>query len=82
MDSMGFVHDFALTENYMIFFQGPLNFNVMQMVLGLKPSIKCAAFDPEKTTQVIIVPRDGGSEIRLEAEPGFIFHFAKVLINF
>ncbi|MCU0821373.1 MAG: carotenoid oxygenase family protein, partial [Spirochaetes bacterium] len=42
----------------------------------LKPSIECAYFDKKRKTQIILVPRYGGDPVKLDMEPGFVFHFA------
>ena len=76
LDSLGFMHDFALTPNWFVFFFCPLTFDLVQMVLGLKPVMYCAGFAEGRSTQVILVPRKGGSPVRLSAAPCFVFHFA------
>ena len=76
LDSMGFMHDSGLTENWRVFFLCPLSFNITQMILGLKPSIECAYFDKKRKTQIILIPRDGGEPVKMNTDPGFVFHFA------
>ncbi len=76
LDAMGFMHDFGLTEHWRVFFLCPLSFNIMQMILGTKPSIECAYFDKRRKIQILLIPRDGGEPVKLETDPGFVFHFA------
>lgn len=72
-----FLHDFALTPNYAIFFQNPVSFNPLPYLLGFKGAAECIAFDPKQTTKVILIPRDGVSPVQvLETEPCFVFHHA------
>jgi all-trans-8'-apo-beta-carotenal 15,15'-oxygenase len=76
LDAMGFMHDFALTQNWFVFFFCPLTFDLVQMILGLKPVMCCAAFAERRSTQVILVPRKGGSPVKLSSAPCFVFHFS------
>jgi all-trans-8'-apo-beta-carotenal 15,15'-oxygenase len=70
-----FLHDFALTPNYAIFFQNPVSFNPMGFVLGLKGAAQCIEFNPKATTKIIIIPRDGqGDVITADAPASFVFH--------
>jgi all-trans-8'-apo-beta-carotenal 15,15'-oxygenase len=70
-----FIHDFAITQNYAIFFQNPVKFNPLPFLLGAKGAGECIEFEPEKSTRIIIVARDGKSKPQvLETQAGFIFH--------
>ncbi|MCP6760449.1 MAG: carotenoid oxygenase family protein [Fischerella sp. CENA71] len=82
-----FIHDFAITPNYCIFFQNPVSFNPIPFVLGMRGAGECVKFQPNKTTRVIIIPRqiplksplDKGrlKEVQiLETHSGFVFHHA------
>ncbi|MBD2579016.1 carotenoid oxygenase family protein [Oscillatoria sp. FACHB-1406] len=73
-----FVHDFAITPHYCIFFQNPVAFNPIPFLLGLRGAGECLNFQSDKPTRIIIVPRTSPSEpIKvLEAKAGFIFHHA------
>jgi all-trans-8'-apo-beta-carotenal 15,15'-oxygenase len=72
-----FVHDFAITPNYALFFQNPVKFNPLPFLFGAKGAGECIDFEPEKSTKIIIVPRDGKSQPKvLETQAGFIFHHA------
>ncbi|MCX7594213.1 MAG: carotenoid oxygenase family protein [Fischerella sp.] len=80
-----FIHDFAITPNYCIFFQNPVAFNPIPFVLGMRGAGECIKFQPDRPTQIIIIPRRfplksplgrGGqrrAEI-LETHSGFVFH--------
>ena len=70
-----FIHDFAITKNYAIFFQNPVKFNPLPFLLGAKGAGESIDFEPEKPTRVILVARDGKSKPQvLETKAGFIFH--------
>lgn len=73
-----FIHDFAITPNYAIFCQNPVNFNPLPFVFGMRGAGECVEFQPHKPTKIIVVPRDPQNrEIKiLTVESGFIFHHA------
>jgi len=75
LDALGFLHDFALTPNWRVFLFGPLTFDLPSMVLGLKPVMACASYAADRAAQLILVPRDGGSPVKLHTDPCFVFHF-------
>jgi all-trans-8'-apo-beta-carotenal 15,15'-oxygenase len=72
-----FIHDFAITKNYCIFFQNPVSFNPVPFLLGKKGAAECVKFQPSQKTKIIIIPRDprSGEEVRtIETKSGFVFH--------
>jgi all-trans-8'-apo-beta-carotenal 15,15'-oxygenase len=72
-----FIHDFALTPNYCIFFHNPVAFNPIPFVMGLKGAGECIKFEPEKQTKMIVIPRDGKGQPQIyEMQSGFVFHHA------
>lgn len=72
-----FIHDFAITPNYCIFFQNPVAFNPLPFVFGLRGAAECIKFQPHQSTKVIIVPRNPKESIQiLETHSGFVFHHA------
>lgn len=74
-----FIHDFAITPHYYIFFQNPVDFNPIPFVLGLRGAGECIKFKPEKNTKIWVIPRDEtrGERVKeLEVNAGFIFHHA------
>lgn len=73
-----FIHDFAITPNYCIFFQNPVKFNPIPYVLGLSGAGESINFESGKPTKIIVIPRDsdvkkGGVKV-LETPSGFVFH--------
>jgi all-trans-8'-apo-beta-carotenal 15,15'-oxygenase len=81
LPALGFLHDFALTRNWMVFFFGPLTFDIAKMLLGLKPAMACASFAPQRPTEIILVQRNGERMVQLQTDPGFIFHFSNGFEN-
>lgn len=72
-----FIHDFAITPNYCIFFQNPVTFNPLPFVLGLRGAAECIKFNPNRPTQIIIIPRNPKQPMQLlETQAGFVFHHA------
>ena len=72
-----FMHDFAITPNYAVFFQNPVGFNPFPFLLGLKGAGECVQFNPKATTKIILIPRHSDEPIQSsEAPAGFVFHHA------
>lgn len=72
-----FIHDFAITPNYCIFFQNPVTFNPLPYVLGLQGAGQCIQFRADQLTQAVIIPRHGSDPVRtIPVSSGFVFHHA------
>ncbi len=73
-----FIHDFAITPNYAIFFQNPIAFNPIPCALGFKGAGQCLAYKEGEPTQMLIIPRhDANAPMRtVPIEAGFVFHHA------
>jgi carotenoid cleavage dioxygenase-like enzyme len=67
------VHDFVVTENYILFPIMPITGDLMRAMEGKPPF----AWDPEKSTMVGVMPRTGTPEdlVWLEGDPCYVFHF-------
>ncbi len=78
MPGFAFIHDFAITPNYCVFFQNPVSFNPIPFLAGLKSAGECIKFRPEQMTRMVVVPRSPTrpQPITLEAPSGFVFHHA------
>jgi all-trans-8'-apo-beta-carotenal 15,15'-oxygenase len=79
IQGFAFIHDFAITSNYCIFFQNPVGFNPFPFLFGLKGAAECVKFQPEKPTKIVIIPRNprSGEKVKiLETQSGFVFHHA------
>lgn len=72
-----FIHDFAITPNYCIFFQNPVSFNPLPFALGMRGAGECIKFQPQQPTKIIIIPRNGKDPASILQTPaGFVFHHA------
>lgn len=72
-----FLHDFAVTPHYAIFFQNPVSFNPLPYVLGFKGAAECIRFNPKQPTQIIVIPRSGNDPVQIFDAPAcFVFHHA------
>lgn len=72
-----FLHDFAITPNYCIFFQNPVSFNPLPYLAGLKGAAECIQFNAKQPTRAILMPRDGTSPSQtVDLPPCFVFHHA------
>ncbi len=71
-----FIHDFAITPNYCIFFQNPVTFEPLSFALGWKGAGQCVKFQPNKPTRIVAIPRTPPyKEVKVwEAQSGFVFH--------
>jgi all-trans-8'-apo-beta-carotenal 15,15'-oxygenase len=73
----GFMHDFAITPNYCIFFQAPISFNPLPYLLGFKGAGQSLKVQTDRPSQAIIIPRHGAAPVQtIPVEAGFIFHHA------
>ncbi|WP_448562937.1 carotenoid oxygenase family protein [Trichothermofontia sp.] len=81
ISGFAFMHDFAITPHYGIFFQTPTTLQGLPYVLGLRSPGECIRFHPDRPTRVILLPRPGAmpaaaKPIVLETDPCFVFHHA------
>jgi carotenoid cleavage dioxygenase-like enzyme len=67
------MHDFALTENYVVLFDLPVTFSMTAASAGVKLPY---TWNPDHPARVGLLPRDGSAtDVRwLEVEPCWIFH--------
>lgn len=76
LDVMPFVHDFALTPRFLVFFLPPVTFDVPRALLGLSSPVEAIRHAKGAPTRILVVPREGGPTTTLETRGGFVFHFA------
>ncbi|NET08723.1 MAG: Apocarotenoid-15,15'-oxygenase [Merismopedia sp. SIO2A8] len=70
-----FLHDCAITPNYVIFFQNPVKYNPLPFVMGMKSAAQCIQVAPDQPTRIILIPRHHqGAPIILPTQAGFVFH--------
>jgi all-trans-8'-apo-beta-carotenal 15,15'-oxygenase len=74
-----FIHDFAITPNYCIFFQNPVKFNPLPYLLGFRGAGECIQFQSDRATKIIVIPRNKERKKRVRifnVNSGFVFHHA------
>ncbi|MEG3437218.1 carotenoid oxygenase family protein [Pannus brasiliensis CCIBt3594] len=78
LPGFSFIHDFAITPNYCIFFQNPVSFNPFPYLLGLKGAGECVTYEANQNTRIILIPRRPPHEdVKVvEIPSGFVFHHA------
>ncbi len=69
-------HDFIVTDRYLVFCLGPVQLSVLKLLGGVAAFGDALKFRHEDPTLIVLVPRDGGEPIYVEAEPWFQFHYA------
>ncbi|MGJ3246812.1 MAG: carotenoid oxygenase family protein [Elainellaceae cyanobacterium] len=72
-----FIHDFAITPNYCIFFQSPIVFNPVPYAFGFRSAAQCLQVQANQPTQVIVIPRHSAEPVQMiPTQAGFVFHHA------
>lgn len=69
-------HDFVVTDNYFIFSQAPMAFDLFPFLLGVKGPAQCIRYEPNRPAMIHIVPRNGSPAKSVPVEAHFNFHFA------
>ena len=80
LEGFAFVHDFVVTEHYVLWFQNPCDFDPTLYVLGEKNPAQLITYDATRPTLVHVVPRDaasGRAQRTLEIPACFVFHHAR-----
>ena len=70
------VHDFAITERYLVFLVSPIVPDGIPIALGLKAFGDGMKYHPERGSSFILIPRDGGEVRRIEHEAVLQFHLS------
>ena len=67
------VHDFVVTDNYILFPVMPLTGSIDRAMAGQPP----LAWEPEKGTRIGVMPRNGtpADMVWIAADPCYVFHF-------
>ena len=66
------IHDFVLTENYVVLIAGPAVFDIQAARAGQS----MLQWRPDLGLRIALLPLAGGAPIWIEGEPFFVFHFA------
>ena len=70
------VHDFAITERYLVFLISPIIPDGISIALGLTSFGDGMAYRPERGSSFILIPRDGGKCRRVDCEAVLQFHLS------
>lgn len=70
-----FVHDFAVTPNWLAFFFSPTVTKKLPILLGTSTFFDEIQWRPELGTGIALVPRAGGPIVQLEDDPYQVGHF-------
>ncbi|MCV7281632.1 carotenoid oxygenase family protein [Mycolicibacterium flavescens] len=70
------VHDFTITERYLVFLVSPLIPDAMAVALGRATIGDTLRYRPERGSEFLLVPRDGGQIRRVECEAVLQFHLS------
>ncbi|AGY57082.1 carotenoid oxygenase family protein [Gloeobacter kilaueensis] len=74
LPGFAFLHDFAFSDNYWIFFQSPLALDPLPFVFGMKAAGECLRLAADQPGRMLLIPRSGGQVRTIETEPFFAFH--------
>ncbi|WP_296896760.1 carotenoid oxygenase family protein [Thiohalocapsa sp.] len=79
LDRFSFVHDFAVSRNWLCFLLPHADFDVPKAVFGLKTAVGSLKIATERPMQALLLPRapGAGRPAVLTGPPGFVFHVAQ-----
>ena len=76
LDRYSIIHDFVLTQKYLVFFIPPIALKTLPLLLGLTTFSHSLLWKPQLGTQVLIFERENLSLVsRGETDPWFHWHF-------
>ncbi|MDZ8027087.1 MAG: carotenoid oxygenase family protein [Nostoc sp. DedQUE11] len=76
LDRYSIIHDFVLTQRYLVFFMPPIRMKMLPFLLGLTTFSDSLSWEPQLATQVLIFDRENLSLVsRGETDPWFNWHF-------
>lgn len=73
---LAMVHDFAITQRYLVFLVSPIIADLMPVALGLKPIGDALRYRPERGSVFVLVPRDGAKIRRVDSPAVLQFHLS------
>lgn len=78
LDGFAFIHDIALTPNYVLLIRNPVRYDGLPYALGLQGAAQGLASVPGKPSTLIVIPRHQslGEPRTFRAPPGFVWHHA------
>ena len=70
------IHDFVLTQKYLVFFISPVKVNLLPVIVGLKSYSEAMQWCPELGTKILICDRENLSVVSQEiSDPWYQWHF-------
>lgn len=78
LDGFAFLHDMAITPNWIVFVKNPIRYDVMPYLFGLQSAAQGLQSQADSPSTVILIPRRPGSgRVRsFRAPNGFVWHHA------
>lgn len=77
LDYATLIHDFAATERHLAIFVAPLRLELLSTLLNLRAFDENLAWEPERGTEVIVVPFDAPeAPLRFHVDPFWAWHVA------
>lgn len=78
LDGFAFLHDMAITPNYVIFVQNPVRYDAIPYALGLQGAAQGIAMEPGRSSAIHVIPRHEslGAPRTFRAPAGFVWHHA------
>jgi carotenoid cleavage dioxygenase-like enzyme len=76
LDRYSMIHDFVLTQRYLVFFMPPIRLKTLPVLLGVSTFSESMLWEPQLGTQVLIFDKENLSLVsRGETDPWFNWHF-------
>ena len=70
------IHDFVLTQKYLVFLVAPVRINLIPVLLGLRSFSEAMQWRPQLGTEILICDRETLSLVsQTTTEPGYQWHF-------
>jgi all-trans-8'-apo-beta-carotenal 15,15'-oxygenase len=78
LSGFSLIHDIAITPNYVICFQNPVEYNPLPYAIGQRAAGQCLRSVPGRPSRINVIPRHPslGSRRSFETENGFVWHHA------
>jgi all-trans-8'-apo-beta-carotenal 15,15'-oxygenase len=78
LDGFAFLHDMAITPNYVLFVQNPVRYDPIPYALGLQGAAQGLASVPGRPSTIFVIPRHQslGEPRSFRAPEGFVWHHA------
>lgn len=76
LDGFAFLHDMAITPNYVLFIQNPIRYDPLPYAFGLQSAAQGLRSLPDAPSTIIVIPRQPGvGRVRsFRAPNGFVWH--------